>query len=118
MLPRIKDDQSLLPCIHVDDAASATVAALERGQPGAAYDIVDDRAVSFSEIVDALAKGSGAPRPLTIPAWIPRLLMPYMARMIALRLPLSNAKAKAELGWRPAFPTIDQGLAQTMYRAA
>ena len=118
MLPRITHDTSLLPCIHVEDAASATVAALDHGQPGAIYDIVDDRAVSFSEIVAGLARASGAPRPLAIPAWIPRLVMPYMARMIALRLPLSNAKAKAELGWRPAFPTIDEGLAQTLHPAA
>jgi nucleoside-diphosphate-sugar epimerase len=118
MLPRIRHDRSLLPCIHVDDAASATVAALDRGRPGAVYDIVDDRAVSFSELVDALAKASGAPHPLAIPAWIPRLVMPYMARMIALRLPLSNATAKVELGWQPRYPTIDQGLAQTLQRAA
>jgi len=118
MLPRITHDQSLLPCIHVDDAARATVAALDHGQPGAVYDIVDDRAVSFSEIVDALAKASGAPHPFAIPAWVPRLVMPYMARMIARRLPLSNANAKAELGWRPAYPTIAEGLAQTLQRAA
>jgi nucleoside-diphosphate-sugar epimerase len=118
MLPRIRDDRGLLPCIHVDDAAAATVKALDGGVPGTVYDIVDDRAVSYSDIVDALAKGSGAPRPLTIPAWIPRLMMPFMARMIAMRLPLSNAKAKAELGWRPAFPTIDEGLAHTVHRAA
>ena len=113
MLPRIANDRSILPCIHVDDAASATIAALERAPAGAIYAIVDDRPVSFSEIVDALATASGAPRPLTIPAWIPKLVMPYMGRMIALRLPLSNSKATAELGWRPAFPTIDVGLAQT-----
>jgi len=118
MLPRITHDHSLLPCIHVDDAASATVAALDHGQPGAVYDIVDDRAVSFSDIVAALAKASGAPHPFAIPAWIPRLVMPYMARMIGLRLPLSNATAKAELGWRPVYPTIAEGLAQTLPRAA
>jgi nucleoside-diphosphate-sugar epimerase len=38
--------------------------------------------------------------------------------MVALRLPLSNEKARAELGWRPAYPTIREGLAQTMRRAA
>ncbi|HKB14144.1 MAG TPA: NAD(P)-dependent oxidoreductase [Vicinamibacterales bacterium] len=118
MLPRITHDRSLLPCIHVEDAASATVAALTHGRPGEIYDVVDDRAVSFSEIVDALAKASGAPRPLAIPAWIPRLLMPYMARIIATRLPLSNAKAKLELAWRPAFPTIDEGLAHGFEQAA
>jgi len=118
MLPRIKDDRSLLPWIHIDDASRATVAALDAGQPGTIYDIVDDRPVSFSEIVDALASAAGAPRPLAIPAWLLRLAMPYMAGMIGLRAPLSNDKARRDLGWRPAFPTIDEGLAQTLHRAA
>ena len=118
MLPRIKGDRSLLPCIHIDDAARATVAALDAGQPGTIYDIVDDRPVSFSEIVAALASAAGAPRPIAIPAWLLRLAMPYMAGMIGLRAPLSNAKATRDLGWRPAFPTIDEGLAQTLHRAA
>jgi len=118
MLPRIKDDRSLLPWIHIDDAARATVAALDAGQPGTIYDIVDDRPVSFSEIVAALASAAGAPRPIAIPAWLLRLAMPYMAGMIALRAPLSNDKATRDLGWRPVFPTIDEGLAQTLHRAA
>jgi 2-alkyl-3-oxoalkanoate reductase len=118
MLPRIKDDPSLLPWIHIDDAARATVAALDAGQPGTIYDIVDDRPASFSEIVTALASAAGAPRPIAIPVWLLRLVMPYMAGMIALRAPLSNAKATRDLGWRPAFPTINEGLAQTLRRAA
>src|SRR5262245_62602791 len=76
MLPRITHDHSLLPCIHVDDAASATVAALDHGQPGAVYDIVDDRAVSFSDIVAAHAEASGAQHPYAIPARIPRIVLP------------------------------------------
>lgn len=118
MLPRIKDDRSLLPWIHIDDAARATVAALDAGQPGTIYDIVDDRPVSFSEIVDALASAAGAPRPIAIPVWLLRLAMPYMAGMIGVRAPLSNDKATRDLGWRPVFPTIDEGLAQTLHRAA
>jgi nucleoside-diphosphate-sugar epimerase len=118
MLPRIRNDRSVLPCIHVDDAARATVAALDRAPAGSVYDIVDDRPVSFSEIVETLAAAAGAPRPIAVPAWLPRLVMPYMARMIALRLPLSNENAKSELGWRPLFPTIHEGLAQTLQRAA
>jgi nucleoside-diphosphate-sugar epimerase len=74
--------------------------------------------VSFSEIVESLAAAAGAPRPLAVPAWLLRLVMPYMARMISLRLPLSNEKARADLGWRPAYPTIREGLAQTLRRAA
>ena len=118
LLPAIRGDRSLLPCIHVDDAASATLAALERARAGGTYDIVDDQPVSFSEIVRALADAAGAPRPFAIPSWLPRLVAPYMARMIALRLPLSNAKARADMAWRPAFPTIREGLRQTLGRAA
>jgi len=118
LLPTIRDDRSLLSNIHVDDAASATVAALERAPAGSVYDIVDDRPVSFSEIVEQLAVAVGAPRPLSVPAWLPRLLMPYTARMISLRVPLSNEKARADLGWRPLYSTIREGLAQTLAHAA
>ena len=118
MLPAIRGDRSLLPCIHVDDAASATVAALDRAPAGSTYDIVDDEPVSFSEIVRALADAAGAPRPIAVPSWLPRLVAPYMARMIALRLPLSNRRRAPSMGWRPSFPTIREGLAQTRAHAA
>jgi len=118
MLPAIRGDRSLLPCIHVDDAASATVAALEKAPAGGTFDIVDDEPVSFSEIVRAVAAAAGAPAPIAVPLWLPRLVAPYMARMISLRLPLSNAAARAAFGWRPAFRTIHEGLRLTLRRAA
>jgi nucleoside-diphosphate-sugar epimerase len=118
MLPAIIGDRSQLPCIHVDDAAAATIAALNRAPAGSTYDIVDDQAVSFSEMVRALAAAAGAPRPIAVPSWVPRLIAPYSARMIALRLPLSNARARADLGWRPMYPTMSEGLRQTMPHAA
>jgi nucleoside-diphosphate-sugar epimerase len=118
MLPVIKGDRSLLPVIHDDDAVSATVAALDHGEPGGVYEIVDDRPVSMTEIVTTLADRAGAPRPFTVPAWVPRLLAPYMARITSIRLPLSNAAARAALGWRPAYPTIADGLSRTLSRAA
>jgi nucleoside-diphosphate-sugar epimerase len=118
MLPAIRRDRSLLPSIHVDDAARATVAALDRGPAGGRYDLVDDQPESFSEIVHTLADAAGAPRPLAVPLWLPRLVAPFMARMIALQVPLSNARARAELGWRPSFPTIRDGLRQTLRHAA
>jgi nucleoside-diphosphate-sugar epimerase len=117
-LPVVRGDRSLLPCIHVADAVSATVAALDRGTPGGVYDIVDDQPVSMTEIVRALSEHVGAAPPFTIPAWVVRLVAPYMARITSMRLPLSNAKARTELGWRPAFPTWREGLAQTFARAA
>jgi nucleoside-diphosphate-sugar epimerase len=118
LLPTIRNDRSLLPWIHVDDAAAATIAALERAPSGSTYDIVDDQAVSFSEVVRALAAAAGASRPIAVPLWVPRLLAPYTARMMAVRLPLSNARARADLGWRPMYPTMSEGLRQTMPHAA
>jgi nucleoside-diphosphate-sugar epimerase len=117
-LPAIRHDRGQLPYIHLDDAVSATVAALDRGRSSETYDIVDDRAMSFSDMVRELASAVGAPPPFTVPAWLPRLVMPYMARLIAVRLPLSNAKAETELGWRPRYPTIHEGLARMLANAA
>jgi nucleoside-diphosphate-sugar epimerase len=113
-LPVIGADQGLLPYIHVDDAARATIAALDRAPDGSTYDIVDDRAVSYSEVVLTIAEFAGAPRPFAIPSWLPRLVAPYLAQMFALRLPLSNVKARADLGWNLLFPTIREGLLQTL----
>jgi nucleoside-diphosphate-sugar epimerase len=118
MLPAIRGDRSLLPCIHVDDAASATAAALERAHPGGIYDIVDDEPVSFSEIVRAVAAAAGAPRPIAVPSWLPRLMAPFFAKIISLRLALSNQKALADMGWRPSYPNIRAGLAQVRAHAA
>ena len=116
--PMIRGDQGQLPFIHIDDAVSATLAALDHGSPGGVYDIVDDRAISISEAVRLMAEYCGAPTPRTVPAWLLRLLMPYRARMLSTRLPLSNAKARVELGWRPMFPTFGDGLTKTFSRAA
>ena len=92
--------------------------ALDKAPAGRTFDIVDDQPVSFSDIVRAVAEASGAPAPLAVPLWLPRLVAPYMARMISLRLPLTNAAARAEFGWRPAFSTIHEGLRLTLRRAA
>jgi nucleoside-diphosphate-sugar epimerase len=117
-LPVVRGDTGQLPLIHVEDAVSATMAALDLAPAGSVYDIVDDRAVSLSEIVEALASYSGSTPPRRVPAWLPRLIAPYMARMTSIRMPLSNAAAKTELGWRPKYPTIREGLAQMFRRAA
>ena len=117
-LPAVRGDTGLLPLIHVDDAVSATLAALDRAPGGSAYDIVDDQAVSMSQIVEAIAEYSGSPAPFKVPAWLPRLIAPYMARMTSMRMPLSNAKAKAELGWVPKYSTMREGLAGMFSHAA
>jgi len=111
LLPAVRGDRGLLPVIQVEDAASATIAALDHGTPGSIYDIVDGHPISMSDMVRAIAESAGAPRPIAVPAWLPRLLAPYAARMFTIRLPLSNDKARLELGWTPKYQTIRDGLA-------
>jgi len=118
MLPTIRGDHSLLPCIHVDDAVRATVAAVDRGVPGEIYEIVDDQPASISDIVGALAQYSGAPRPFAIPAWLPHLVAPYMAAVTSVRAPASNAAARRDLGWHPRYPTHRDGLSEMLSHAA
>jgi len=117
-VPVVRGDRGQLPYIHLDDAVAATVAALERGSSGSAYDIVDDHPTSFSDVVAEMAQIVGAPRPFTVPAWLPRLVSPYMARMLMTELRLSNEQARRDLGWAPRFPSYREGLRQTVERAA
>ena len=117
-LPIVRGDRGQLPVIHLDDAVSATVAALDHGAVSGIYDIVDDRAVSMADIVKAIAEFSGSARPFVVPAWLPKLIAPYMTRMISVRMPLSNARARQELGWTPRYPTSRDGLADMFSHAA
>jgi nucleoside-diphosphate-sugar epimerase len=87
--------------IHVDDAATATVAALDRGSTGV-YNIVDDEPGPAREWVPAYAEAVGAKQPLRVPAWIARLLAgPVAVAGMTTQRGASNAKAKRELGWAP-----------------
>jgi 2-alkyl-3-oxoalkanoate reductase len=95
--------------VHVEDAAAATVAALERGAPGA-YNVVDDEPAPLREWAPAFAAAVGARKPLRVPAWLARLLAGPGAVAMATQLRgASNAKAKRELGWQPSYPSWRQG---------
>ena len=99
--------------VHVDDAASAAIAAIERGQPGQVYNIADDEPAPVSEWLPALAGILGAKPPFHIPAWVGRLLAgEHMVSMMTQVCAGSNAKAKQELGWQPAHPSWRQGFAE------
>jgi nucleoside-diphosphate-sugar epimerase len=88
--------------IHIDDVAKATADALEHGRGGQIYNIVDDRPQSFGDYVRALSAQLHRPRPLPLPRRLFGLIAPYGAIAFGdTWLPLSNAKAKAELGWTP-----------------
>ena len=101
----------LLGWVHHFDAAAATVAALESGRPGEAYNIVDDRPASWLEMFDAMAESLGAPKPRRVPRWLLRLFAPNLAAFaFETNIRVSNAKAKRELGWQPRFPTYREGV--------
>ena len=101
----------VLGWIHHEDAAGATVAALEQGRPGQAYNLVDDLPATWQEVFTAMARAFGTPPPRRAPRWLFRLAAPYVASFaVDTSMRVANAKAKAELGWRPAFPTYRDGI--------
>ena len=88
--------------IHIDDVAKATADAIGRGRGGQIYNIVDDRPQSFGDYICELSAKLHRPRPLPVPRRLFGLVAPYGAVAFGdTWLPLSNAKAKAELGWTP-----------------
>jgi nucleoside-diphosphate-sugar epimerase len=96
---------------HVEDAAGATVAALEHGQAGI-YNIVDDEPAPVAEWLPALAAALGAKPPVRIPRWMGRLAAGEgVAVMMTEVRGASNEKAKRELDWRPRYPSWRQGFA-------
>ncbi|MFG3302325.1 NAD-dependent epimerase/dehydratase family protein [Micromonospora chersina] len=95
--------------IYLEDAAAATVAALEKGRAGQAYNIVDDEPVRWGDYLDTLAAAFGARRPWRVPSWMLRPI-PYAHAMMTTSMRVSNAKAKRELGWAPAVPTYREGI--------
>jgi len=101
----------VLGWIHHQDAVAATVAALEHGRAGQAYNLVDDLPATWQEVFTAMAEAFGAPPPRKLPTWLFRLVAPYVASFaIETSMRVSNAKAQTELGWRPMFPTYHKGI--------
>jgi nucleoside-diphosphate-sugar epimerase len=95
--------------IYLEDAAAATVAALEKGRAGQAYNIVDDEPTRWADYVEALAAELGAGRPWRVPTWMLRPI-PYLHAIMTTSMRVSNAKARRELGWAPAVPTYREGI--------
>jgi nucleoside-diphosphate-sugar epimerase len=95
--------------IYLEDAAAATVAALEKGHAGQAYNIVDDQPVRWADYLDEVAVQLGARRPWRVPTWTLRAI-PYLHTIMTTSIRVSNAKARRELGWAPAVPTYRQGI--------
>jgi nucleoside-diphosphate-sugar epimerase len=112
--PVIGRGEGRWPFIHVEDAAGATVAAIERGDPGV-YNVVDDEPAPYREWVPAFAEALGAKPPRRLPKWLARIAAGPQVVSYATELqPVSNAKARRELGWQPRYPSWRQGFREAL----
>jgi nucleoside-diphosphate-sugar epimerase len=107
--PLVGRSQAVWSFIHIDDAASATVAATERGAPGV-YNVTDDEPATVATWLPVLASAVGAPPPRKVPVWLARLITgPTGVAMMTELRGASNAKAKRELGWQPLYASWRKG---------
>lgn len=102
--------------VHIDDAAGATVAALEGGAPGI-YNVCDDEPAPMREWLPAMAAALGAPRPRRLPTLIPRLLIgPHVVHFGTTLRGNANGRFKAAFGWEPAYPSWRQAFPTVLGR--
>ena len=107
--PLVGEASGVWSFIHIDDAAAATVAALERGHRGI-YNVVDDDPAPVSEWLPIAAEAVGAKPPMRVPRWLGRLVAGEAATIFMTEVRgASNAKAKQELDWQPRHASWRQG---------
>jgi 2-alkyl-3-oxoalkanoate reductase len=107
-LPVIGNGGGVMSFVHLDDAAAATVLALDHDGP-AIYNIVDDEPARASEWTPALAVALGAKPPRHLPFWVARMAVGGGLAMMTEARGAANAKAKKELGWTLRYPSWRQG---------
>lgn len=111
-LPIVGSGAGLSSFVHVDDAAAATVLALDHGAAGV-YNVTDDAPVAQREWARLLADAAGGRPPLRVPLWLARLAAgPAVAGAVEAR-GASNAKARRELGFVPRYPSVREGFPAT-----
>ena len=109
-LPLVGGGTAVWSFVHVADAADATVAAVERGARGV-YNVAADAPAPVAEWLPVLATALGAAAPRRVPRVVGRLLAGEAAAVMMADLRgASNAKARHELGWTPAYPSWRDGL--------
>jgi nucleoside-diphosphate-sugar epimerase len=110
--PIVGGGEGVWSFIHIEDAAAATVAAIEHGERGL-YNVVDDEPAPVREWLPAAAEALGARQPMRLPRWIGRLAAGEAAVVMMNEVRgASNAKAKRELGWEPRYASWRQGFAE------
>ncbi|HEY2717916.1 MAG TPA: NAD(P)-dependent oxidoreductase [Solirubrobacterales bacterium] len=108
-LPIVGDGAGTWAFVHVDDAAAATIAALDRGSSGI-YNVVDDEPAPVAAWLPALAEAVGAKPPRHVPLWLGRIAGGEVTVSMMTRIRgTSNAKAKRELGWQPRYRSYREG---------
>jgi 2-alkyl-3-oxoalkanoate reductase len=111
--PIVGKGTGIFSYIHMDDAVSATIAALDRGT--GIYNVCDDDPATLSEWLPAYAEALGAERPRRVPVWLARLVAGKQAAGMSTTLEgASNEKAKRELGWQPKYPSWRQGFREAL----
>jgi nucleoside-diphosphate-sugar epimerase len=112
--PLVGGGTGYLSWVHLDDAASATVLAVEQEARGV-FNIVDDEPAPASQWLPYLAACAGAKRPVRVPKWVARLLAGEMAvTMMTQGRGFCNARAKRELGWELRYPSWRQGFREEL----
>jgi nucleoside-diphosphate-sugar epimerase len=107
--PIVGDGGGIWSFVHLDDAAAATVIALDRGEPGV-YNVVDDDPAPVREWLPALAEAIGAKPPRRVARLLARVLAGESGVLLMTEARgASNAKAKRELGWAPHYPSWREG---------
>ena len=108
--PLVGEGGGIMPFIHLDDAAAATVLALDAEGP-ALYNVTDDEPAPMRDWLPGLAAAVGAKPPRHVPTWLAGLLMGGMLPVMTQARGASNAKARKELGWTPRYPSWREGFA-------
>jgi 2-alkyl-3-oxoalkanoate reductase len=113
-MPIVGKGSGVFSFIHVDDAADATVAAVERGAAGV-YNVTDDEPAPMTQWVPVFAQAAGAKPPRRVPVWLARFVAGKDVSNFALELRgASNEKAKRELGWKPAHSSWRSVFAESL----
>jgi 2-alkyl-3-oxoalkanoate reductase len=108
-LPIVGGGGGVWSLVHITDAASATVAAIERGKPGI-HHVVDDDPAPARDVLPVLARALGAKPPRRVPAWLVRLLAGKApVDMMTQARGVSNERTKRELDWTPQYPSWRTG---------
>jgi nucleoside-diphosphate-sugar epimerase len=111
--PLIGDGGGYFSWVHLDDAARATVHAVEQKANGV-FNIVDDEPAAVRDWLPYLAELVGAKKPRRVPGWLARLLLGDMIVVMTQRRGFSNAKAKRELGWELRYPSWREGFKEVL----